>query len=378
MGFENLNFSIRKKKIKKFDTIYVQDFGDDYHDDRNNRDDMDIKVRAIKSMYNNFSQYIQAKEVYENYMEMLYDKYGGEKIFNTLSIDGGITDYVPPMPKLKNNAVSTNDFVKYGITNSGFASKMSAYTVKEIMKGVNNTIQEMLKYEEEMYGYDEDQYLEDDDFLKPEYRWDNMEDSEINAIAKVTKHTNTTSKDNDRSRVYTPTELTDRFYSAQNGYDPNDPFNDGRRYPTLAEALSDDFDPDKYDIDRKMKEDGEANKLYNLDGRMVTKEAIKDHELYDALDSLGWNGSKIRYNKSGGKEVVEDMIYETMTKSEKRRYKREKRAEKREQQKRISQETDRLIKATLNMATDIEYEDFEDYESSVLDFSVFDQFGKNN
>lgn len=371
MGINNLDFSFRKRAIKKFDTIYVQDFGDDYHEDRSNRNDMDIKVRGIKSMYTNFNLYIQAKEVYEKYMEMLYAKYGGEKVFNTLSLDGMITDYVPPLPKLKNNTTATNDFLKYGICNSGFVSKMTPHAWKEAMDGIKQTAEEMIRYECEEFGLDPDDYLDDDDYLSTEYRWDNMEDSEIHAISRITKDTG-----NKRSRVASANELTDRFYSARMNEIEKDPYNDNVLYPTLAEALSDDYDPDKYDVDKKMREEGEANRLYNVDGRMVTESALKEHEIYESLTALGWNGSMIRYRKSGGRDVSEDMIYETMTSSQKKRYKREKRKEKREQQKRIHQETDRMLKTAMNSVTDIEFDSFDDYENFVTDMSIFDQFGK--
>lgn len=371
MGINNLDFSFRKRAIKKFDTIYVQDFGDDYHEDRSNRNDMDIKVRSIKSMYTNFNLYIQAKEVYEKYMEMLYVKYGGEKVFNTLSVDGMITDYVPPLPKLKNNTTSTNDFLKYGICNSGFASKMTPHAWKQAMEGIRKTAEENIRYESELYGDYIDDYLEDDDYLNTEYRWDNMDDSEIQAISRITKDNG-----KKKSRVASASELTDRFYSSRFTEEANDPYNDKRRYPTLAEALSDDYDPDKYDIDKKMKEEGDANRLYNVDGRMVTESALKEHEIYESLTALGWNGPMIRYRKSGGKDATEDMIYETMTNSQKKRYKREKRKEKREQRKRIHQETDRMLKTAMDAVTDIEFDSFDDYENFVTDMSIFDQFGK--
>lgn len=378
MGINNLDFSFRKRAIKKFDTIYVQDFGDDYHEDRSNRNDLDIKVRSIKSMYTNFNLYIQAKEVYEKYMEMLYVKYGGEKVFNTLSADGMISDYVPPLPKLKNNTTATNDFLKYGICNSGFASKMTPHAWKQAMEGIRKTANEIIQYESEVYGFDPDDYLEDEEYLSAEYRWDNMEDSEIHAISRITKDTG-----KKKSRVMSASELTDRFYSAQMTEEANDPYNDNRRYPTLAEALSDDYDPDKYDIDKKMKEEGEANTLYNVDGRMVTASALKEHEIYEALSSLGWNGSMIRYRKSGGRDVSEDIIYETMTASEKKRYKREKRREKKERMKRqkgaekeFSKKLDNMLLAEAEMFTDMSFDSFEDYEAYATDLTIFDQFGK--
>ena len=85
----------------------VNDFGDNYH-----KPDSDIdtsgfgkefmrKLRSLKRKYRDFAEYVEAKEIYNQYAEYLVEKYGGRKQLKFYFQTGLMKEYVPFCPELR-------------------------------------------------------------------------------------------------------------------------------------------------------------------------------------------------------------------------------------------------------------------------------------
>lgn len=111
--------------VSNFDTIYVQDFGDDYHHPYFSDDeDGDIRkaAKGIMSQYANIDEYEQAMEIYKLYMEDLVERCGGKVNFDVYKESNSIPFFVPPKPKLK-QTVENEMYKKYGLANYGFVGR---------------------------------------------------------------------------------------------------------------------------------------------------------------------------------------------------------------------------------------------------------------
>lgn len=82
----------------------VHDFGDSYHlpdayDEEN--DSIIAKVKMIRKRYTDWFMYQDAIELYDRYIENLYEKYGGKKKFKLAMLLGQVKDYIPNYPELR-------------------------------------------------------------------------------------------------------------------------------------------------------------------------------------------------------------------------------------------------------------------------------------
>lgn len=93
------------------------DFGDDYYKKSMANDDLTTSVKKLRRRYSNFFDYMDALEIYNEYMDSLIEKYGGMKVIkNSLKVDA-MPDPVPAKPKLKNNR-KNRQFLRSGIVPS--------------------------------------------------------------------------------------------------------------------------------------------------------------------------------------------------------------------------------------------------------------------
>lgn len=91
-------------RFPDFVFTYLQnDFEDNYYQ-RGLADTQILKeAKKIRRKYNDFFDYVDAMEVYKEYMEILAEKYGSKRIAREAARDGIIEDFVPPKPRLKNS-----------------------------------------------------------------------------------------------------------------------------------------------------------------------------------------------------------------------------------------------------------------------------------
>ena len=84
----------------------IHDFGDDYH-----RPDVDedndivpmAQVKKIRRRYQNWFDYLDACNLYDEYMTRLKDKYGGDSNFRIAMLMGKVREYIPNYPQLRKN-----------------------------------------------------------------------------------------------------------------------------------------------------------------------------------------------------------------------------------------------------------------------------------
>lgn len=84
----------------------IQDFGDDYHlpdQDESIGQSILAQVKKIRRRYNNWFDYQDACKLYDDYMESLFDKYGGKKRFKLAMLLGQVKEYLPNYPELRKN-----------------------------------------------------------------------------------------------------------------------------------------------------------------------------------------------------------------------------------------------------------------------------------
>lgn len=77
------------------------DFGDNYYQNSFVEDELIASVKKLRRRYSDFFDYIDAMEIYNEYMEKLEEKYGGRRVIrNALKVDA-MPDPVPAEPRLK-------------------------------------------------------------------------------------------------------------------------------------------------------------------------------------------------------------------------------------------------------------------------------------
>lgn len=82
----------------------IHDFGDDYHLPDVDLGDESIpmtKVKKIRRKYQNWFDYLDAVNLYDEYVTNLKEKYGGEAKFKLAMLLGQVREYLPNYPKLR-------------------------------------------------------------------------------------------------------------------------------------------------------------------------------------------------------------------------------------------------------------------------------------
>ena len=84
----------------------IHDFGDDYHlpdvDEDNGALPM-VQVKKIRRRYQNWFDYLDACNLYDEYVTQLKNKYGGDTQFKLAMLMGQVREYIPNYPQLKKN-----------------------------------------------------------------------------------------------------------------------------------------------------------------------------------------------------------------------------------------------------------------------------------
>jgi hypothetical protein len=85
------------------DAIQFNDFGDNYYEIGTQNDDLSSSIKGLKRRYNDYFAYLDAKALYDEYMDSLIEKYGSKSIVKSTAKAGMLPEYLPPKPKLKNS-----------------------------------------------------------------------------------------------------------------------------------------------------------------------------------------------------------------------------------------------------------------------------------
>lgn len=93
------------------------DFGDNYYHKGISSDPLTLKAKSLRRKYSNYFDYIDAVDVYNEYIELLIEKYGSWSIIKNNNKIGLLDDILPPKPKLKKNR-RNREYMKAGIVPS--------------------------------------------------------------------------------------------------------------------------------------------------------------------------------------------------------------------------------------------------------------------
>lgn len=95
----------------------VNDFGDNYYQKGVSNDPLILKAKSLRRKYSNYFDYIDALHVYDEYIDLLIEKYGSWSIIKNNNKVGLLDDILPAKPKLKKNR-RNKEFLRAGIVPS--------------------------------------------------------------------------------------------------------------------------------------------------------------------------------------------------------------------------------------------------------------------
>lgn len=96
-----------------FNPLY-NDFDDNYYQKSFANDELSSMVKKLRRRYSNFFDWVDAMEIYNEYMDKLVDKYGSMRVINNALKADMMEDDVPAKPRLKNTK-RNRQFSKTGI-----------------------------------------------------------------------------------------------------------------------------------------------------------------------------------------------------------------------------------------------------------------------
>lgn len=339
-----VTMGFKSRKRETFDEIYVQDFGDDYHHSKDHQEELLKKARSILSLYYNPNDYNEANEIYEEYMDELYVKYGGKKRFKLLKKAKRIYDFIPNKPKLKMTE-STKLYLNYGILNSKFMDKLPPALKHECSK---KSLEFM---EEEMQ---DDREVNISDGIKK------CNDLEVMMCKNLMEENASNNKTGGRSRTgllesYFEYELQDKDDSVYDAYG-----NIKYKMPSILDLMSPDYDPEEYDVPLSKYDDSDSQYV-NLNGRMITKQQHEEYVKVQTLKQLGWSNSFIVNNLGIGKETA----IASLIKSENKLTKKEKKRAKKKRKK-IKEGAEDAMLNIVNKTMGLDFNSYSEFEEEML------------
>jgi len=137
--YDSLDF-VREADDKIFpDFLFnplFNDFGDDYYAKSFVDDEMTLIVKKLRRRYNDYFDWVEAMEMYHQYMDMLVEKYGSMRVIKNALKTDVMEDPVPAKPKLKNNR-RNRQFLRSGVipTKPCMAVPLTKEDMLELIRG---------------------------------------------------------------------------------------------------------------------------------------------------------------------------------------------------------------------------------------------------
>ena len=346
---ENKHILKTRMKLKK-ETIhesYVQSFNDNYH-----RADGDIsiedekEVRGLKRRYPQYMDFVVAHNIYSEYMEKLYEKYGSKEMFELYEKAGVIEEYVPSEPKIKPTKLN-KEFKKRGIILSPKSKDRENYidveslSIEEIRE-ITKT--ELIEFEDriDIFKYHEGKAKKLDELMK-----------------EANDSNNRFVKRRDRAMLESNSlDFIAEYFSEKQKFKEEDIDEDIDTNVTLQDLLDDNFMTEE-DIQK------DNNEMIWYNGQMMRKDVVQENAIYRDLKELGWDGTKIfKRNMKGNKHGI---AYDLLKKADKREKKQRKKNKKKNKIKDDFMST---------LVFDNGYETFEDFQDDMLNMTAANIFGE--
>lgn len=133
----------RTRCVHDYSEVFMQsslDFYDEFYNDTSISDEMKA-VRQIRHVYKNYSDYLTAVEIRNNYIDTLIEKYGGEVEFQRKLSMGLVRDYIPSMPILSKKS---DDYEMYltGMIPSETVTQPEGTTLK-VLKSMQEDVSDL-------------------------------------------------------------------------------------------------------------------------------------------------------------------------------------------------------------------------------------------
>lgn len=262
----------RKRPEPDF-AVYVQDFdNDDYHRESHEpSSDLERQVRRIQRRYRKLDKYLVAVAAYNEYMVYLVEKNGGPDMFKLKQQQHLITDFIPPKPRLRQNALNNFLMKNKVVLSSVDLKKIDPQKLEDVV---------------DRYLYDPEVHDDSEGLL--------VEPAEEGALRKKllkkAEHEMAGSDGRELSRISTIARL-EAFHLNRRQIVQEDVY-EGLHEISMTALINGEYeDPDEYNPLQSV----------NYRGRYVTAEVKEQLEFYATLNEAGWNAMKIQRKQSGAK-----------------------------------------------------------------------------
>lgn len=301
---ESCDCKLSYKKRLTFDTIYCQDFDDEYHQETDNDLKILQKARNLKSQYYDVNLYNEAKDVYDEYMTMLYDKYGGKKIFKRQKKAGCVSEFIPIKPMLK-RTTKINKMIKCNMSHSVFFSDLSKHDRDVAIQNAIEVGEEFLRYiiDEYYFDYDDEDITFNELF---EFTFEHDDSSvDLLRIMVMNKEEKTSNKQ----------DAVETFDSFVNYVENKKTYNSSEdiKIPGLADIFATDYNEDKFGK-KKSQVKGDKNRIVSVGGRFITNKAKKMYDLNTSMkenlgiDIIEYLKNSPRYKKRNKKKAKKGLV----------------------------------------------------------------------
>lgn len=109
-------------------------------------DELLHRIKNVRRRYNNPYKYLDSMDIYDEYMEGIYEKYGNKKVLARCIKHGYVREYIPDQPKLRKNK-SNNAIIKHGIIPSREITPFDPDVLPQTQNSKSDNI-EMVNYTE--------------------------------------------------------------------------------------------------------------------------------------------------------------------------------------------------------------------------------------
>lgn len=323
---------------------FVQSFNDNYHRDN---DDITVEdeqeVRGLRRRYPQYTDWVEAINIYNDYMKKLYAKYVSKEVFDVLYKSGKITEYVPPEPKIKPSAL--NKSLKKNQIMLSPKSKTNEY----ITDVTGFSIQELLAMTNT--SFDPNEVIDIKRLNK---------DKASKDLLKMFDQANSNknfAKNRDKAMLNGGIDFINEYFETKSKMD-KDKYHEETEEASLQDLLDDNFVTEE-DLQNA------TDEMTWYNGMMVRKSALDEDMIYRKLNDMGWDGKKIfRNTVDTGKRGI---AYELLKRADKKDKKEKKK------NKKLNKVKDDFM---TTLIFDNNYDNFGEFEDDMLNMAAEDIFGE--
>ena len=316
------------EEVSMLTTVYVSDFGDNYHrTDDEPSTELEKAARRIRRRYKNITEYMQALGVYQEYMALLALKHGGPVLFKLKLKNEAIEDFVPAKPRMKNTA-HNKMLLKKGI----MVSRVNLNKVDR--DKLSDTIE--TNVDEDQEHIIADTKTKDPVALKliKEGHFDRVRVGRVAAISNI--------------------DFLEEYFRSKNSKQKEE-VEEELQSVSLTDIASGAYED-------KIQDTSEQDDVIYYRGNYMSRQAVEDLKIYQDLGAFGWNSIKIMKEKGVSKRITN--IVKEQNKMSKKKKKKD--------SKKKGKSDDFLVSVMM----DNDHDSFANYEQDMLNFTADNIFGQ--